>query len=128
MVFVSQTITTELLSTETETIRLLFKQWALRENDKVLVLRHHLKQYSGLDGASSNVSAEKHSEFHASAVDIQFQKWKMQRTFYDWLVSTCERLSVMHKQARLPNIFDQIAQNTPVLEFGSRIPPPKIEI
>ena len=36
------------------------------------------------------------------------------------LVSTyvvCERLSVMHRQARLPEIFDQIAQNTPVLEF-----------
>ena len=33
------------------------------------------------------------------------------------LVSTyavCERLCVMHRQARLPEIFDQIAQNTPV--------------
>ena len=42
------------------------------------------------------------------------------------LVSTyvvCERLSVMHKQARLPEIFDQILQNTPVLEFGSITPP-----
>ena len=47
------------------------------------------------------------------------------------LVSTyvvCERLSVMHKQGRLTEIFDQIAQNTPVLEFGSRTPPPQIEI
>ena len=53
------------------------------------------------------------------------------------LVSTyvvCERLSVMHQQARLPKhmlpeIFDQILQNTPVLGFGSRTPPhPKIEI
>ena len=35
----------------------------------------------------------------------------------------------MHKQARLPEIFDQIAQNTPVLEFGSEHPPPRqIEI
>ena len=36
----------------------------------------------------------------------------------------------MHQQARLPEIFDQILQNTPVLEFGSRtLPPPlKIEI
>ena len=36
----------------------------------------------------------------------------------------CERLSVMYQQARLPEIFDQIAQNTPVLEFGSEHPPP----
>ena len=43
------------------------------------------------------------------------------------LVSTyvvCERLSVMYKQARLPEIFDQILKNTPALEFGSRTPPP----
>ena len=43
------------------------------------------------------------------------------------LVSTyivCERLSVMQRQARLPEIFHQIAQFTPVLEFGSRPPPP----
>ena len=51
-----------------------------------------------------------------------------------FLVSTyvvCERLSVMHQPAKLPEIFDQILQNTPVLEFGSRTPPPppkKIEI
>ena len=35
--------------------------------------------------------------------------------FLDFLVSTyvvCERLSVMQRQARLPEIFDQIAQNT----------------
>ena len=41
-----------------------------------------------------------------------------------YLVSTyvvCERLSVMH---RLPEFFDQIAQFTPVLEFGSEHPPP----
>ena len=47
-----------------------------------------------------------------------------------FLVSTyvvCERLSVMQRQARLPEFFDQIAQNTPVLEFGSRTPSP-IEI
>ena len=43
-----------------------------------------------------------------------------------FLVSTyivCERLSVMHQQARLPENFDQILQNTPVLQFGSRTPP-----
>ena len=39
----------------------------------------------------------------------------------------------MQRQARLPEIFDQIAQNIPVLEFGSghplhSPPPPKIEI
>ena len=35
----------------------------------------------------------------------------------------------MHQPARLPEIFDQILQNTPVLEFGSKHPPsPKIEI
>ena len=37
----------------------------------------------------------------------------------------------MHQQAKLPEIFDQILQNTPVLGFGSRTPPPppsKIEI
>ena len=28
----------------------------------------------------------------------------------------------MHKQARLPEIFDQILNNTPVPEFGSRTP------
>ena len=38
---------------------------------------------------------------------------------------TCERLSVMHQPARLPENFDQILQNTPVLEFGSRTPSPK---
>ena len=31
---------------ETETIRLPFKQRALRENDQVPVLRHHLRQHS----------------------------------------------------------------------------------
>ena len=44
-----------------------------------------------------------------------------------FLVSTyvvCEGLSVMQRQARLPEIFDQIAQFTPKLEFGSRTPPP----
>ena len=30
----------------------------------------------------------------------------------------------MHKQARLPEIFDKILQNIPVLQFGSRTPPP----
>ena len=38
------------------------------------------------------------------------------------LVSTyvvCERLSAMQRQARLPEIFDQIAQFNPKLEFGS---------
>ena len=30
----------------------------------------------------------------------------------------------MHQPARFPEIFDQILQNTPVLEFGSRTPPP----
>ena len=29
----------------------------------------------------------------------------------------------MHQPARFPEIFDQILQNTPVLEFGSRHPP-----
>ena len=46
---------------------------------------------------------------------------------YDLLVSTyvvCERLSVMHQPARFPENFDQILQNTPVTEFGSRTPPP----
>ena len=31
-------------------------------------------------------------------------------------------------QARFPEIFDQILQNTPVLEFGSRTPPPPPEM
>ena len=59
---------------------------------------------------------------------------KFQRYFYGLLareaslVSTdvvCERLSVMHQPARLPENFDQILQNTPppILEFGSRTPP-----
>ena len=39
----------------------------------------------------------------------------------------CERLSVMHKQARLPEFFDQILQNTPVMEFGSRTSPPQLK-
>ena len=41
----------------------------------------------------------------------------------------------MQRQVRLPEIFDQIAHNTPVLECSSRTPPyppypppPKIEI
>ena len=34
----------------------------------------------------------------------------------------------MHQPARLPEIFDQILQNIPVLEFGSRAPPPQIVI
>ena len=29
----------------------------------------------------------------------------------------------MHQPARLPENFDQILQNTPVLELGSRTPP-----
>ena len=39
------------------------------------------------------------------------------------LVSTyvvCERLSVMQRQARLPEVFDQIAHFTPKMKFGSR--------
>ena len=36
----------------------------------------------------------------------------------------CERLSVMQRQARLPEIFDQIAQFIPKLEFGSSLPLP----
>ena len=43
-------------------------------------------------------------------------------------ISKCERLSVMHRLARLPEIFDLIAQNTPVLEFGSEHPPPPPEL
>ena len=39
----------------------------------------------------------------------------------------CQRLSVMQRQARLPEIFDQIAQFTSDLEFGSRILPPPLE-
>ena len=39
-------------------------------------------------------------------------------------ISTCERLSVLHKQTRLPEMFDEILNNTPVLEFGSKTPPP----
>ena len=31
----------------------------------------------------------------------------------------------MHQPARIPEIFDQILQNTPVLEFGSRTPLPR---
>ena len=35
----------------------------------------------------------------------------------------------MHQPARFPEIFDQILQNTPVLEFGSRTPPlPKLKL
>ena len=34
----------------------------------------------------------------------------------------------MRRQAILPEIFDQIAQFTPKLEFGSRPHPTKIEI
>ena len=49
------------------------------------------------------------------------------------LYIVCERLSVMHRQARLPEIFEQIVQNTPILEFGNLVPehtpsPLKIEI
>ena len=43
------------------------------------------------------------------------------------LVSTyvvCERLSVMHRQARLPEIFDQIAQNTLFWNLVQNPPPP----
>ena len=43
------------------------------------------------------------------------------------LVSTyvvCERLSVMQRQARLPEIFDQIPHFTPEVEFGSVLPLP----
>ena len=53
---------------------------------------------------------------------------------FDLLVTTyvvCERLSMMQRQVRLPEIFDQIAQFTPKLEFSFRIlplPPLKIEI
>ena len=44
------------------------------------------------------------------------------------LVSTyVVRDSLMHQQARLPEIFDQILQNTPVLGFGSRTPPLKMK-
>ena len=38
-----------------------------------------------------------------------------------FLVSTylvCERLSVMQRQTRLPEIFDQIPQFTPEVEYG----------
>ena len=58
-----------------------------------------------------------------------FTLWRIEAKMSDCLlVSTyvvCERLSVMHQPARLPEFFDQILQNTPVLEFGSRTPPPK---
>ena len=33
----------------------------------------------------------------------------------------------MHRQARLPEFFDQITQNTPVLEFGSEPPLPQLK-
>ena len=41
-----------------------------------------------------------------------------------FLVSTY--VSVMQRQAKLPEIFDQIAQFTPNLEFGSRTTPTQI--
>ena len=48
------------------------------------------------------------------------------------LVSTyvvCERLSVMHEPAGVVEILVQILQNTPILKYSFRIPPPpKIEI
>ena len=73
MVFVSQTIITrEILSMETDTVRLPFKQRALRDNDKVLVLRHHQKQdnvHPEEGRASSNIVS-----FMLQKVDIQFQK------------------------------------------------------
>ena len=34
----------------------------------------------------------------------------------------------MYQPARLPEIFDQILQNTPVLEFGSRTHPWKLKL
>ena len=43
------------------------------------------------------------------------------------LVSTyvvCERLSVMHEPAGVVEILVQILQNTPILKYSFRIPPP----
>ena len=40
--------------------------------------------------------------------------------FFSLHIRSCERLSV-------PENFDQIAQNTPVLEFGSEHPHPKLK-
>ena len=45
----------------------------------------------------------------------------------EWLVSTyvvCERLSVMHEPAGVVEILVQILQNTPILKYSFRIPPP----
>ena len=46
---------------------------------------------------------------------------------WDFLVSTyvvCERLSVMHEPAGVVEILVQILQNTPILKYSFRIPPP----
>ena len=46
------------------------------------------------------------------------------------LVSTyvvCERLSVMHEPAGVVEILVQILQNTPILKYSFRIPPPENE-
>ena len=47
------------------------------------------------------------------------------------LVSTyvvCERLSVMHEPAGVVEILVQILQNTPILKYSFRIPPPEMKI
>ena len=45
------------------------------------------------------------------------------------LVSTCERLSMMHEPAGVVEILVQILQNTPILKYSFRItPPPKMKI
>ena len=50
-----------------------------------------------------------------------------ERQWWYLLVSTyvvCERLSVMHEPAGVVEILVQILQNTPILKYSFRIPPP----
>ena len=52
-------------------------------------------------------------------------EWVLSRAPFDLLVSTCERLSVMHDEpAGVVEILVQILRNTPYSEVGSEYPPP----
>ena len=71
------------------------------------------------------------------SITIYCQIWSVSdnHTTFGFLVSTyvvCERLSVMHQPARLPENFDQILQITPPPPFWNSVPedcpPPKIKI
>ena len=66
-----------------------------------------------------------HRTLKASLMHVQVQDGYIACGTH-WFVSTyveCERLSVMQRQARLPEIFDQNPHFTPEVEFGSTSPP-----